>query len=55
MHKAGILDRRKVGTHVFYELADRHCVTIIETARVSLAQHAHELARLSAALGDPTH
>jgi DNA-binding transcriptional ArsR family regulator len=55
MHKAGILERRKVGTHVFYELADSHSVAIIETTRAALAHRSHELARLSAALSDDAH
>jgi DNA-binding transcriptional ArsR family regulator len=50
MHKAGILERRKVGTSVFYEIGDTYSITILEATRAALARRSQELARLSAAL-----
>ena len=50
MHKAGVLERKKAGTRVFYELGDSYSVAIVESARAALAQRSQQLAQLSAAL-----
>jgi DNA-binding transcriptional ArsR family regulator len=52
MHKAGVLERRKVGTRVFYEIGDTYTMTILDAAKASLARRSEHLARLSAALSD---
>jgi DNA-binding transcriptional ArsR family regulator len=50
MHKAGVLERRKVGTRVFYEIGDSDAIRILEITRGALARQSRELARLGTAL-----
>ena len=45
LHQAGIVDRRKVGTRVVYELSDRHALDLISAARASLNHHFNQLAQ----------
>ena len=52
MHRAGILERRRVGTRVVYEVADFTSVAIIETTRAALSKRSYQLSRLGAALSD---
>jgi DNA-binding transcriptional ArsR family regulator len=47
MHKAGILERRKIGTRVFYELRETRSLAIVESTRLVVAERSSRLARLS--------
>lgn len=44
LHQAGVVERRKVGNHVSYALADPAALELLETAAKSLA---HQLAELA--------
>jgi DNA-binding transcriptional ArsR family regulator len=50
LHKAGVLNRHKVGTRVFYELSDTTAVAMLDAARAGLAQRSRELTDLTAGL-----
>jgi DNA-binding transcriptional ArsR family regulator len=47
LHGAGILTRRKQGTHAYYDLADPHALAMIEAATASVAMQSNELARVT--------
>jgi len=50
LHRAGVLDRHKVGTRVYYELRDPNAVAMLDAARAGLAQHSRELTNLTGRL-----
>jgi DNA-binding transcriptional ArsR family regulator len=50
LHKAGVLDRHKVGTRVYYELGDATAIAMLDAATAGLAQRSRELADLTAGL-----
>jgi DNA-binding transcriptional ArsR family regulator len=52
LHRAGVLDRHKVGTRVYYELRDATAVAMLDAARAGLAQRSRELTNLTAGLED---
>jgi len=46
LHKAGVVNRHKVGTRVYYELQDTTAVAMLDAARAGLAQRSRELTDL---------
>ena len=47
LHKAGVVDRHKIGTRVYYELRDATAVEMLDAAKAGLAQRSRELTDLT--------